>query len=134
MGQLLAPPRLRPAAACAALLCASALLTAAPPAVALEGGVQDALDAALETAQDALSLVRIEGTVLMPDGTPARGAVVVSSAGGQAAVGEDGSFAFELELGAAAVAVELTALAQAPGGLLIARGRADGLRGGQPRH
>jgi hypothetical protein len=78
--------------------------------------------------------VRLTGRVLLPDGSPARGAVVVSSAGRSAAVGADGSFAFELAVDPAEAAVELTAVANGSQGSLVAQRTIDGLHGGSSRN
>src|SRR5262245_11161873 len=51
------------------------------------------------------------GLVLLPDGGPAVGAVVVSNAGGQAITRADGRFELELELAPDAVELEVTAVA-----------------------
>ncbi len=59
---------------------------------------------------------------------------MVSSAGGSAAVGDDGSFALELAVDPEALAVELTALANGSGGQLIARRTVDDLGEGNARH
>ena len=57
--------------------------------------------------------VAFEGFVLAPDGTPAEGAVVVSSAGGQAITDAGGSFRLEAQVTVEAVSVQITAVGRA---------------------
>ena len=52
----------------------------------------------------------LEGLVLLPDGAPAEGAVVVSSAGGKAVVDARGSYRLELELPRDVERVQVTAV------------------------
>lgn len=65
--------------------------------------------------------ISIEGQVLLPDGRPAAGAVVVSSAGGLAEVGADGQYLLEVEVPLDAEAVQMSAIANGAGGSLSAR-------------
>jgi len=53
--------------------------------------------------------VRVEGFVLAPDGVPASGAVVVSSAGGQVVTEDDGRYRLELLAPASATSLWITA-------------------------
>jgi trimeric autotransporter adhesin len=55
-------------------------------------------------------LLVLEGTVAGPDGSPGAGAVVVSSAGGQAVAGLDGSFRLALALASGADELRVTAV------------------------
>ena len=68
---------------------------------------------------------RLVGCVLAPDGRPAPGAVIVSSAGGEAVSGPDGSFELVVELPPEAESVEVTAVASARAsrGTLVASAR-----------
>ena len=65
-----------------------------------------------------LERVTIEGFVLAPDGSPAEGAVVVSSAGGKAVTDASGGYRLVVEV-AHATSVQLTAVGSA-GGKLVA--------------
>ncbi len=71
--------------------------------------------------------VRLLGNVLFPDGRPAQGAVVVSSAGGLAEVDRDGAFALEVELAEAVETLDLTAVAGVSEGQWTAHRRVEGL-------
>jgi hypothetical protein len=73
----------------------------------------------LERRADAATLRQVvTGRVCMPDGSPAVGAVVVTSAGGQAATAADGSFRLEVECPLEAESLEVTASSdEGPGGL-----------------
>ena len=55
----------------------------------------------------------VSGIVLTPEGRPARGAIVVTSAGGKTVSGEDGSFRLEVELPLDALDVQATAVSSA---------------------
>src|SRR5262245_12258619 len=55
----------------------------------------------------------LEGFVLAPDGSPAEGAVVVSSAGGKAVTDFAGSYRLEVEVPPDATSVQLTAVSSA---------------------
>src|SRR5688572_10786531 len=69
--------------------------------------------AASASAQDAGAPARrtvIAGRVLAPDGAPAAGAIVRTSAGGETLAGPRGRFALEIELPLDADDVEVTAL------------------------
>ena len=55
-------------------------------------------------------LVVFEGVVLGPDGAPAPGAVVVSSAGGRAVTGLDGGYRLELQVPVESESVQITAI------------------------
>ena len=59
--------------------------------------------------------VRLTGNALTPRGTPARGALVTTSAGGEAVAQENGSFELSVELPLAAESVEVTAVRGASG-------------------
>ncbi len=99
-------------------------LLAQPPALPpVQSGVAEP-----SAAEGHREPVSITGTVLLPDGRPALDAVVVSSAGGSAVVGQDGAFLLELEVDPAAADVEVTAVANGPQGSLVASRRVDGLR------
>ena len=66
----------------------------------------------------------VTGRVYLPDGSPAVGAVVVTSAGGQAVTGADGSFTLAVELPIDVECLEVTAVADATGsGSLVANAR-----------
>jgi len=60
----------------------------------------------------------LEGFVLAPDGAPAEGAVVLSSAGGQAVTDHAGNFRLELSLPLDAESLQLTAVGQGGNGLV----------------
>src|SRR5262245_29432471 len=60
--------------------------------------------------EDTLAPAVFEGLVLEPDGTPAEGAVVVSSAGGTAVADDSGSFRLEVGVPLDATSVQLTAV------------------------
>src|SRR6185503_6290703 len=65
----------------------------------------------LELGNDAVTLRQIVyGNVLMPDGSAAEGAVVVTSAGDEAVVGADGIFTLEVTLPLTAESLEVTAV------------------------
>ncbi|NOT30808.1 MAG: HYR domain-containing protein [Planctomycetes bacterium] len=59
---------------------------------------------------DTLVPTVFEGVVLEPDGTPAEGAVVVSSAGGKAVTDGNGSFRLEAQVPLDAASVQVTAI------------------------
>src|SRR5262245_61988755 len=63
------------------------------------------------------SLVRLtlEGFVLSPDGSPAEGAVVVSSAGGRAVTNVAGNYRLEVEVPLEATSLQVTAVGGARG-------------------
>jgi len=75
-------------------------------------------DAALQHVQRVVT-----GCVVMPDGSPAAGVVVVTSAGGDTITGADGSFTLEVELPIDALSLEVTAIANelVGSGSLVAR-------------
>ncbi len=134
MGLFRARPCRRLAALCGAFLASVPLAAAGEVLVQSTGsGRSKSVDAADPTGSEQ-QRVRIEGTVLLPGGEPAGGAVVISSAGGSAAVREDGSFSLELALDPRVLATDLTAVANGPEGSLIAQRRLDGLRAGRLRH
>src|SRR5262245_39217340 len=56
--------------------------------------------------------VTLEGFVLTPDGSPAEGALVVSSAGGRAITDAAGNYRLEVELPLEATSVQVTAAGQ----------------------
>ncbi len=56
------------------------------------------------------------GRVLLPDGEPAAGAVVVTSAGGQCVTAADGSFELEVRVPLKAQGVQVSAVGRAPAG------------------
>ncbi len=65
----------------------------------------------LEHGADATILRQVvTGCVCLPDGSPASGAVVVTSAGGHVVTGADGSFTLEVELPLDAESLEVTAV------------------------
>src|SRR5262245_47584000 len=66
--------------------------------------------------------VTLEGFVLGPDGSPAEGAVVVSSAGGRAVTDVAGSYRLEVELPPEATSVQVTAVGRT-GANLVASAR-----------
>src|SRR5262245_29588913 len=66
-------------------------------------------DAARIEEVDAPVPIVLEGFVLAPDGTPAEGAVVVSSAGGQAITDQDGHYRLSVGAPIAAQSVQVTA-------------------------
>jgi hypothetical protein len=57
--------------------------------------------------------VTLEGFVLEPDGAPAVGAVVVSSAGGRAAADVAGHYRLEVAVPLGATSVQVTAVSRA---------------------
>src|SRR5687768_2304339 len=65
------------------------------------------------------------GSVLAEDGLPAEGAVVVTSAGGQAVTGADGAFRIELALPLDAREVQVTAVLTAGSATTTASSRVD---------
>jgi hypothetical protein len=68
-------------------------------------------DAVLPTTERALAMpLVLEGFVLEPDGSPAAGAVVASSAGGRAVTGGAGRYRLEIEVPLEAESVEVTAV------------------------
>src|SRR5262245_9268091 len=69
---------------------------------------RDADAARIEQVDDSLPIV-LEGFVLTPDGTPAEGAVVVSSAGGQAIADQDGHYRLEVGVSIDAQSLQVTA-------------------------
>ena len=75
----------------------------------------------------ALATVAVEGRVVFPDGRPAEGAVVVSSAGGLAPVDADGFFRLEVEVAPERAGLELTAVANGQEHSFTARRRIEGL-------
>src|SRR5262245_30746117 len=79
--------------------------------------------AQLERRSSAALPVRttLGGSVVMPDGSPAAGALVVSSAGGEALTDADGRFALALELPDEVASIEVTASAETASGSLVAR-------------
>jgi hypothetical protein len=62
--------------------------------------------------------VTFEGVVYDPSGAPAEGAVVVSSAGGQAVTGRNGTYRLEARVPDGAGSVQITAVGRAGGSLL----------------
>jgi hypothetical protein len=62
--------------------------------------------------------VTFEGIVVDPSGAPARGAVVVSSAGGRAIADRNGSYRLEVDVPADARSVQVTAVGGASGALV----------------
>lgn len=58
------------------------------------------------------------GMVLAPDGKPDVGAVVVSSAGGQAVTDSDGKFLLDVQVPRAAKSIQITAIGRSDGELL----------------
>ncbi len=65
----------------------------------------------IEEVDDATLRQVVTGRVCLPDGSPAAGAVVVTSAGGQAITSADGSFTLEVELPLDFESLEVTAVA-----------------------
>ena len=85
------------------------------------GAAQPGHAQALGTATGAAHTARgLSGQVLLPDGHPAPGALVASSAGGLATADEDGVFVLELPPGEDLGALRLTAVANGPQGALTA--------------
>src|SRR6185503_12018390 len=64
----------------------------------------------LEAVDEARTPVEFEGFVFAPDGSPAEGAVVVSSAGGKAVVDASGHYRFEARVPREAQHVQVTAV------------------------
>ncbi len=97
-------------------------ILAAPAAAQAEGRTTAATDPSV-----------LFGHVHLPDGTPAAGAVVVSSAGGQAVTRTDGSFELAIEGPRDAESVQVTASASALAstGILMARARVGPLAPGR---
>jgi hypothetical protein len=69
------------------------------------------------------------GRVIEPDGTPAVGAVVVTSAGGQAVTDAQGAFSLEVDLPADAKSVRVTAAMGSGTGSLVGGAQVGGLTG-----
>ena len=88
------------------------------------GSAQDALpfepEAGLERIGDLESTVAVafEGVVYDPSGAPAEGAVVVSSAGGQAVADRSGAYRLEALVPVEAESVQITAVGRAGRNLL----------------
>jgi len=75
-----------------------------------------------------------EGFVLEPDGAPAEGAVVVSSAGGQAVTDVAGSYRLEVDVPLDATSVQVTVVGRAGGNLVASASAAlAATPGGIPR-
>ncbi len=75
-----------------------------------------------ETTQSPASIAyTFEGTVLAPDGKPSEGAVVVTSAGGQAITDSNGAFQLEAVVSLGAESVQLTAAGRTDVNLLVSR-------------
>src|SRR6185503_14680437 len=82
-------------------------------ALASSGSVsaQDEASPALPgRAPESRTAVTLEGFVLAPDGSPAEGAVVVTSAGGRTVTDFAGSYRLEIELPLTATNVHVTAV------------------------
>ncbi len=92
----------------------SVLVALVPCAVLASGGAASAQDELTGATSAPLgdgrqSLLTLEGLVLAPDGSPAEGAVVVSSAGGKALTDAGGRYRFEVEVPLEATSVQVTA-------------------------
>jgi hypothetical protein len=74
----------------------------------------------IQSSEDSGSFF-FEGFVHSPDGTPAEGAVVVSSAGGQAVTDAGGRFRLEVRSFLGAESVQITAVGRAGGNLVASR-------------
>jgi len=105
----------------------AALLLAGPGVLFQTGGAPAVTvsPAALAHEDDSPALrQRVLGRVRRPDGSPAVGALVVTSAGGQALTEADGGFALEVDVPLDATCVEVTAaLEERSGASLFARTR-----------
>ena len=65
--------------------------------------------------------IEFEGVVFAPDGSPVSGAIVVSSAGGKALTGSDGSFELQVRVATRAESVQVTAVGGSTGSLAASR-------------
>src|SRR5512145_2258925 len=93
-------------------------------AVTASGGLSSVAAGQREQELDATTLRQvIHGRVCWPDDSPASGAVVVSSAGGEVVTGADGAFTLAVELPLDAESLEVTAVAGAGPGNLVASAR-----------
>ncbi len=81
-------------------------------------GVQGGVRAGSDSASDGVLTVLV-GRVVDPDGMPATGATVVTSAGGQAVTNAAGDFRLEVEVPAEAAIVRVTAVMGAGTGSLV---------------
>jgi hypothetical protein len=84
-----------------------------PPGVAQPPGAD--LESSEETR--ATMLIVLAGLVVAPDGSPAEGAIVVSSAGGQAVADRNGRYRLEVSVAAGVHRTEVTAVGAASGSL-----------------
>jgi hypothetical protein len=88
----------------------------------------DARAERIEVARSRCLPVVFEGFVLEPDGTPAEGALVVSSAGGEAVTDARGSFRLAVQVSIEAECIQVTSIGR-PGGSVLA-GKTVSLSGG----
>jgi hypothetical protein len=122
-----------------ALAGSSAAGQVSPKIVAEISRLADAGSAAAECAEVARSdrsdrvkaRAVFAGRVLFPHRASARSARVTTSAGGQASTAADGSFALEVDVPIEADSVQLTAVAGAGVGSLVASARVDSLASGR---
>ncbi len=70
----------------------------------------------MEPSSAVTAPVVLTGTVLLPNGEPAQGAVVVTSAGGEAVSDADGAFALEIDVPLETASIQVTAVAAARAG------------------
>jgi hypothetical protein len=94
------------------LLSPSLALAQEPRAGAHVPGARNTEHSTLAQNEDSLVASLFEGFVLEPDGTPAVGSIVVSSAGGKAVTDPSGSFRLEVSVPLDAESVQLTAVGQ----------------------
>jgi len=80
--------------------------------------IEPAERVSLESDSDAGVAFVLAGFVLGPDGNPAEGAVVVSSAGGRAITDAAGAYRLEVEVPSEATSVQVTAVSSAEGTLV----------------
>ena len=106
------------AAWCGSVLVLLQVLAYGP--VAAQGERAGARSMPVDRGGEPLARVQLAGIVLAPDGSPADGAVVVSSAGGRAVTDAAGSYRLEVDVPLEATSVEVTAVG-GTGGNLVAR-------------
>jgi len=97
--------------------------------LALQGSTYGQLDAHTASAAEPARAI-VVGRVLGPDEAPAVGAVVVTSAGGQAVTDSEGAFSLELELSADAGSLRVTAVMGSGAGSLVGSAPVVGLMRG----
>src|SRR5688572_235497 len=77
--------------------------------LAAQGKPSETSTASIDDGRQSSASVTLEGFVLRADGSPAEGAVVVSSAGGRAITDASGHYRLEVEVPHGAVSVQITA-------------------------